>query len=189
MPVEFIIEKDSPKVSIIIPSLDGSREGNVSRLVEDIRKQSFQDYELILVKGESPNGHARNVGVRKAKGEILDILAAYGREIGLAYQLADDLVDLENGEMIDSVIIPLLTRLENKSFDSNSLKVKAIQRKLSKNSDKIKELYLDEIKRHLKRAEHLSRSDVIPPSEYADFLHEAPSYIINRMLKEINVTV
>ena len=125
----------------------------------------------------------------EAKGEILEILSAYGREIGLAYQLADDLVDLENGEMIDSVIIPLLTRLENKKLDSNSLKAKAIQRKLSKNSEKIKELYLEEINRHIKRAEQLSRSDLIPPSHYAELLQNAPSFIINRMLKEINVTV
>ena len=156
------------------------------------RSKIFKEYfKIINMKTASLFASACKAGAieAEAKGEILDILAAYGREIGLAYQLADDLVDLENGEMIDSVIIPLLTRLENKSFDSNSLKVKAIQRKLAKNSDKIKELYLDEIKRHLKRAEQLSRSDVVPPSEYADFLHEAPSYIINRMLKEINVTV
>ena len=125
----------------------------------------------------------------EASGEILDILSTYGREIGLAYQLADDLVDLENGEMIDSVIIPLLTKLENKKIDSNSFKVKAIQKKLTKNSKKIKELYIEEIYRHVKRAEKLSRSDLIPPSHFADLLFKAPTYIINRMLKEINVEI
>jgi GT2 family glycosyltransferase len=71
MPAHLIIERNKPKVSIIIPSLDGSRGGNVEKLISDIKGQSFQDYELILVKGESPNGHARNVGAKTAKGEIL----------------------------------------------------------------------------------------------------------------------
>ena len=109
----------------------------------------------------------------EAKGEILDILANYGREIGLAYQLADDLVDLENGEMIDSVIIPLLTRLENKKIDNNSLKIKSIRAKIAKNSTKIKQLYLDEIKRHVKKAEYFSKSEMIPDSPYKYLLTNA----------------
>ena len=148
-------------------------------------------YKIINMKTASLFSSACKAGAIEAEatGDILDILADYGREIGLAYQLADDLVDLDRGEMIDSVIIPLLTRLENKTFDSNSFKVKSIQKKLLKNSDKIKELYIEEIKRHLKRAENLSNSDIIPPSEYKDLLRSAPSYIINRMLLEIHITV
>jgi len=160
----------------------------------DISSKSsiFKEYfKIINMKTASLYATACKAGAveAEAKGEILEILSAYGREIGLAYQLADDLVDLENGEMIDSVIIPLLTRLENKKLDSNSLKAKVIQKKLAKNSEKIKELYLEEINRHIKRAEQLSRSDFIPPSKYAELLQNAPSFIINRMLKEINVNI
>ena len=146
-------------------------------------------YKIINLKTASLFSSACKAGAieAEASGEILDILAEYGREIGLAYQLADDLVDLENGEMIDSVIIPLLTRLENKAVDNNSLKVKTISRKIAKNSLKIKEIYIDEIKRHIKKAEKLSKSEVIPPSPYKTLLTEAPSYITNRMLKEINI--
>ena len=93
MPVEVIINKDNPKVSIILPSLDGSRGGNVSRLFEDIKKQSFQNYELILVKGESPNGHARNVGAEMAKGEILVFI--------------DDDAVLADNKVIENLILPL----------------------------------------------------------------------------------
>lgn len=156
------------------------------------KSKIFKEYfKIINMKTASLFASACKAGAIEAEatGEILDILSAYGREIGLAYQLADDLVDLENGEMIDSVIIPLLTRLENKKFDSNSLRVKAIQKTIAKNSDKIKELYVEEIKRHIKRAEQLSKSDKIPPSKYATLLREAPSYIINRMLKEIDITI
>jgi geranylgeranyl pyrophosphate synthase len=148
-------------------------------------------YKIINMKTASLFSSACKAGAIEAEatGEILDVLADYGREIGLAYQLADDLVDLENGEMIDSVIIPLLTRLENKTVSNNSLRIKAIQKKLSKHSGEIKELYLEEIKRHMNRSKKLSLSDVIPPSHFKELLHEAPDYIINRMLKEINVTV
>lgn len=124
-----------------------------------------------------------------ASGEILDILFLYGREVGLAYQLADDLVDLENGEMIDSVIIPLLTRLENKKVDVNSLSVRAIKNIIKKNESKIKKMYLEEIERHVRKAKKISRSEIIPDSPYKTLLEEAPFYVINKMLKEINITI
>jgi len=61
----------APKVSIIIPSLDGYRDGNVPRLISQLKNQPFKNLEIIIVKGVRPNGKARNVGARKAKGEIL----------------------------------------------------------------------------------------------------------------------
>ncbi len=156
------------------------------------KSKIFKEYfKIINMKTASLFSSACKAGAIEADatGPILEILADYGREIGLAYQLSDDLVDLDRGEMIDSVIIPLLTRLENRMFDGNSLKVKSIQKKLMNNSEKIRELYIEEIKRHLKRAENLSNSDIIPSSEYKDLLRKAPSYIINKMLQEIHITI
>ncbi len=156
------------------------------------KSKIFKEYfKIINMKTASLFSSACKAGAieAEASGEILDILANYGREIGLAYQLADDLVDLENGEMIDSVIIPLLTRLENKTVDNNSLKVNSIRKKIAKNSSKIKQLYIDEIRRHVKKAENLSKSETIPSSPYKDLLMQAPSYIANRMLKEINIEI
>ena len=60
-----------PEVSVIIPSFDGARGGNLSKLLDDLKKQSFKDYEVIVITGISPNGRARNEGVKKAQGEIL----------------------------------------------------------------------------------------------------------------------
>lgn len=124
-----------------------------------------------------------------ANGQIAKILSDYGREIGLAYQLADDLVDLEEGEMIGSVVIPLLTRLENKKVDENSLTVSKIKNKIDKNEDKIKKMYIKEIKKHVKNAEKLSKSDIIPTSPYKQLLSKQPSFVINMMLKKINMNV
>ena len=61
----------APKVSIIIPSLDGYRDGNVPRLISQLKNQTFRNLEIIIIKGVRPNGKARNVGAKKAKGEIL----------------------------------------------------------------------------------------------------------------------
>ncbi|RLF27385.1 MAG: hypothetical protein DRN05_05695 [Thermoplasmata archaeon] len=126
-----------------------------------------------------------------ASENLSQILEKYGREVGFAYQLADDLVDLEKGEMIDSVVIPLLTRLEkkSKSITNSSMKIRNLKRKLKKNLPEIKKLYLSEIKKHIKKAEDLSRLEIIPDNQYKKFLGKAPTYIINKMLREINIAL
>jgi len=119
--------------------------------------------------------------------DTIILFGDYGREIGIAYQLADDLVDLSKGEMIDSVIVPLLNKIEGnkiKTFDKM-----VIKRKFVKNKDKIEDLYIKEIKKHIKKAEELSLSKKIPKSIYKDMLHDFPKYIINEMLKEIKIAL
>lgn len=169
-------------------------EDKIKNGTDEISAKSkfFTEYNKIInLKTASLFSSACKAGAMEAdaSGKILEILANYGREVGLAYQLADDLVDLENGEMIDSVIIPLLTRLEQKKVSSKSLKVKAIEKIISKNSDKIKEMYIEEIKKHVSKAEKLSNSGIIPSSPYKALLNQAPKYITNAMLKEINITI
>jgi GT2 family glycosyltransferase len=61
----------TPRVSIIIPSLDGYRDGNVPLLINQLSNQSYHDMEIHVVKGIRPNGKARNVGAKQAKGNIL----------------------------------------------------------------------------------------------------------------------
>jgi geranylgeranyl pyrophosphate synthase len=124
-----------------------------------------------------------------ASDRLSEILYDYGREVGFSYQLADDLVDLEKGEMIDSVVLPLLTRLEKKSIKNGSMTAKAIKKKLEKNSPEIKRLYLDEVNKHIKKAQDLSKSDSISDNHFKTLLQQAPAYIINRMLKEIDIKV
>jgi geranylgeranyl pyrophosphate synthase len=121
--------------------------------------------------------------------DIADLLGEYGREVGFAYQLADDLVDLEKGEMIDSVVIPLLTRLEKKSAKNGTFKARAVRKKIQKNSSEIKKLYLEEITKHVMKAQLVSRSPNLPNNPYKTFLLDAPIFSINKMLKEIYITI
>jgi geranylgeranyl pyrophosphate synthase len=120
--------------------------------------------------------------------EMADILFQYGREVGFSYQLADDLADLEKGERIDSVVIPLLSRLEDNGMNG-SVKGKLLKQKLEKNRGEIKELYLNEIKKHIHNAQTLSQSPLLPNNQYTILLQKAPTYIINAMLAEINISI
>ena len=59
----------------------------------------------------------------------------------------------------------------------------------SKNKDNIQEIFIEEINRHIEKAEELGKSKIIPDSPYKDLLAEFPRYIINEMLKEIKIAV
>ncbi len=72
--VEPKTEARAPRVSVIIPSRDGFREGCVPRLLDSVQMQTYRDYELIVVKGVSPQGAAINQGAAQARGDILLIL-------------------------------------------------------------------------------------------------------------------
>jgi len=66
--------QNGPRVSLIIPSLDGHRDGAVPKLIESIGRQTFRDFRTHLIKGVSPQGKAINLGARQARGDILLIL-------------------------------------------------------------------------------------------------------------------
>ena len=63
-----------PRVSVIIPSLDGRRGGAVPRLLESLQRQTLKDMEIHLIRGVAPQGKAINQGAGKSRGEILVIL-------------------------------------------------------------------------------------------------------------------
>lgn len=172
-----------------IDEVDFNNNGNSA--YKSAKEQIFEAYNKIInMKTAALFSSACKAGALEADmvGDILKVFADYGREIGLAYQLADDLVGLAQGEMIDSVIIPLLNRLENKQ-KVGILKKREIKKLFAKNEDKIKKFYIDEIKKHVKKAEELGKSDIIPKSSYSELLVDAPAYIINRMLTEIKITI
>lgn len=148
-------------------------------------------YKIIELKTAILFSSACKAGAIQAntKEEIVNVLSEYGKEVGFAYQLADDLIDLENGEMIDSVFVPLLTWLENKKIDINSSQIDKIKEKICKNKDRIKKIFIEEIQEHLKKAEELGKSKIIPESPYKDLFQEVPRYIINSILKEINLSL
>lgn len=64
----------APRLSVIIPSWDGYRDGCVPRLLASVASQSYTDFEVIVIKGVSPQGKAINQGAAQAQGQFLMIL-------------------------------------------------------------------------------------------------------------------
>jgi geranylgeranyl diphosphate synthase type I len=189
---KLYVESWNEVVNGEIHEVDFNKKSKTKEHQMSTKEQIFEAYGRIIdMKTASLFSSACKSGALEANmtGDILRVFADYGREIGLAYQLADDLVDLANGEMIDSVIVPLLNRLESKTSKLGAFKKREIKKKFAKNKDKIRQFYMDEIKKHVKAAEDLSKNKSIPDSQYKDLLGEAPTYIINRMLSEIKVTI
>lgn len=60
-----------PQVSVILPTSDGYRHGILPKLLAQVRQQTFQDFEVIVVKGDTRQGRAINLGAALARGEIL----------------------------------------------------------------------------------------------------------------------
>lgn len=81
-------------ISVIVPSLDGYRGGNLARLKRDLEEQTCKPSEFLVVTGVRPNGRARNVGRRRAKGEILVFI--------------DDDVRLGHRRVLEQLVKPFL---------------------------------------------------------------------------------
>lgn len=60
-----------PHVTIIIPTADGARSGNLDRLMAQIGRQTFQRFEVIIVQGDKRQGRAINAAAAVARGDIL----------------------------------------------------------------------------------------------------------------------
>lgn len=60
-----------PILSVIIPTLDGHRQGHLSHLLEQLEQQSFRDFETIIIKGDNRQGRAINTGASIARGRYL----------------------------------------------------------------------------------------------------------------------
>jgi len=60
-----------PEVSVIIPTLDGDRNGSLPVLIDQIKKQTFTDLEILIIQGDIRQGRAINLGALMAEGEIL----------------------------------------------------------------------------------------------------------------------
>ncbi len=62
---------DNPQISIIIPTIDKTRDGYLPDLLEQIQKQTFQNWEAILIIKDSRQGRAINCGVESATGKYV----------------------------------------------------------------------------------------------------------------------
>lgn len=59
------------RVSVVIPTADGSRDGYLPALLTQLESQTFQDFEVIVVEGDNRQGRAINTAVDQARGEYI----------------------------------------------------------------------------------------------------------------------
>jgi GT2 family glycosyltransferase len=58
-------------LSVIIPTADADRQGYFPALLEQIRAQNFPNFELIIIRGDTRQGRAFNIGASLAQGRYL----------------------------------------------------------------------------------------------------------------------
>ncbi|MBI4553987.1 MAG: glycosyltransferase [Candidatus Latescibacteria bacterium] len=68
------VSSPSPAVSVLIPTADAERGGYFRQLLRQLEAQTFQDFEVIVIQGDSRQGRALNTGAAAARGEWLIIL-------------------------------------------------------------------------------------------------------------------
>ena len=69
--VEIWRNTDTPQISIIIPTVDKTRDGYLPYLVTQIQHQSFTNWEIVLIIKDSRQGRAINCGVSLATGKYI----------------------------------------------------------------------------------------------------------------------
>jgi len=86
------------KLSVLIPTLDGFRNGYLSRLLFQVERQDFKQHEVLVVLGDPRQGRAINIGAALAQGDYLLTLdddtqlpdpATFGRLVGVMEEHAD----------------------------------------------------------------------------------------------------
>jgi GT2 family glycosyltransferase len=60
-----------PKISVIIPTANGYRDGLFPALLKQLSEQTFRNFETIIVKGDSRQGRAINAGADTGRGQYL----------------------------------------------------------------------------------------------------------------------
>ena len=153
-------------------------------------------FKIIEMKTASLFATACRAGAIEAKAppELIHLMREYGREVGLAYQLADDLVDIVMGKIEEGIIMPII-RAYGEKLDPEIVKklkengTEIVEEALRRNGLDLKEIYKEEIKKHVERAIELASSPLIPDTVYKELLKEAPRYIVNAMISNINMVI
>jgi len=69
--IEIKHNTPNPIVSIVIPTRDAWGRGWFPRLIKQIDEQTFKEWELIIVKGDTIQSRAINAGVAVSKGKYI----------------------------------------------------------------------------------------------------------------------
>lgn len=71
---QYAPENTQITVSVVIPTFDAYRNGYFLKLLNQLNRQSFKYFEIIVVRGDPRQGRAINIGAAIAQGNYLFIL-------------------------------------------------------------------------------------------------------------------
>jgi geranylgeranyl pyrophosphate synthase len=145
-------------------------------------------FDVIVNKTASLFAGAAKIGSQEAgvSEDLQNLFWEYGKYIGIAYQLADDSQDFNNGNLEVLPVPWIIRKLDSRTVESfaNGLKgglsPSSVLSKLKIDAHRI---FKEEIMKMQRTAENLARSKIIPENEFKPLLLDAPEYIINSCLE------
>ena len=144
--------------------------------------------EVIINKTASLFAGAAKIASQEARvsEDLQNLFWEYGKHIGIAYQLADDSRDFNNGN-VEVLPIPwIIKKLDCRTAESFTINLKnglSPSTALSKLNIDTQSIFRKEITRMQHIAENLAKSKTIPDNEFTPLLLEAPRYFIDRCLE------
>jgi hypothetical protein len=153
-------------------------------------------FKIISMKTASLFATACRAGAIEAKApeEVIHLMRDYGEGVGIAYQLADDLVDILDGKFEEGIIMPLMGvfgdeldphLVEQLKNDGANL----LENALRSHGVDLRDVYRSEIKKHVDAAVGMASSPLLKETPYKELLREAPRYIVNAMIQDIELVI
>jgi len=146
-------------------------------------------FDAVEKKTASLFAGAAKIGSQEAKApeELQNIFWEYGKQLGIAYQLADDSKDICSGNIEALSLTWIVKQLDDatrRSFIGIMKKSpKSLINVLSELNIDAQVLFLDEIAKRLRIAENIARSTAIPENKFKPLLLDAPNYMIDKLLE------
>ena len=153
-------------------------------------------FNIIKQKTASLFKMASKMGAQAAKADekLVDLMAEYGENLGIAYQLSDDYVDLKKGKIGTMTILPLvaLAQIDQSvkqhiidALTKGKLNLGEVLLGLNINAESF---FRENMRAYIDKVKTLASSELIPDSEYKKLLAEFPDWAVSQMLKEAGLS-
>lgn len=146
-------------------------------------------FEVIVNKTASLFAGAAKVGSQEANApnNLQEMFYGYGKNIGIAYQLADDMHDVNNGHEV----LPLAWIMSHLYGDTKRSLIELIDGEgispctaLSKLGIKTNLFFTKEITNSVNAAESIVKNSPIPNGKFKQMLLETPRYMVNKCMED-----
>jgi len=185
---EQVLRQDPEILKTFIHVWDMSLRGEIEDVASKRNPLAFdieRYFDIVINKTASLFAGAAKIGAQMtgADGDLQDLLWEYGKHIGIAYQLADDKLDLIRGCKEVLPISLVIGNLDSKTQESLShdlgtglLPATA----LSKLDVDVEGIFNKHIAKMQLKAENLATSSLFPKTIFRPLLAKAPAYMIKR---------